>query len=102
MTLILSNEEVEQVLHMADLVPVLEDAFIELAEGRGADRIRTDIITPSSGHKDGLYALKSMDGVIPKFGIGAVRINSDILTFPETGSGMRRVKVPAIPGGTRP
>lgn len=100
MTLILSNDDVERVLDMAELVPVLEEAFLELAEGRGADRIRTDIVTPSSWGDDGLYALKSMDGVIPKLGVGAVRINSDILTFPETAGGMRRVKVPAAPGGT--
>jgi ornithine cyclodeaminase/alanine dehydrogenase-like protein (mu-crystallin family) len=39
-----------------------------------------------------------MDGVIPKFGIGAIRINSDILTFPQSGGEMRRVKKPAAPG----
>ena len=39
-----------------------------------------------------------MDGVIPKFGIGAIRINSDILTFPTSGNEMRRVKKPAAPG----
>ena len=58
-------------------------------------------MTPSSWNDSGLYALKSMDGVIPKFEIAAVRINSDVLTFPETQSGMRRVKVSALPGGRR-
>lgn len=99
MTLILNNDEIEQLLTMDELVPALEDAYVELVEGRGGNRRRSDIITPTTGHKDGLYALKSMDGVIPKFGIGAVRINSDILTFPESGGRMRRVKYPAAPGG---
>lgn len=98
MTLILSNEDVEQLLTMEELIPVLADAFVELGEGRGGDRVRTDIVSPTSWSDDGLYALKSMDGVIPKLGIGAVRINSDILTFPQTGTGMRRVKIPAAPG----
>jgi ornithine cyclodeaminase/alanine dehydrogenase-like protein (mu-crystallin family) len=40
-----------------------------------------------------------MDGVIPKLGIGAVRIDSDIVTWPRQGNNMRRVKVPAAPGG---
>jgi ornithine cyclodeaminase/alanine dehydrogenase-like protein (mu-crystallin family) len=72
---------------------------VELIEGRGANRLRSDIVTPTTQRPDGLYALKSMDGVIPKFGVGAIRINSDILTFPEDGSGlMRRVKMPAAPG----
>lgn len=98
MTLILSNEDIEQILTMEDLVPALEDAYIELVNGRGGNRVRSDIVTPTTLRDDGLYALKSMDGVIPKFGIGAVRLNSDILTFPQTGNEMRRVKVPAAPG----
>lgn len=98
MTLILSNEDIEQILTMEDLVPALEEAYIELVNGRGGNRVRSDIVTPTTLRDDGLYALKSMDGVIPKFGIGAVRINSDILTFPQTGNEMRRVKVPAAPG----
>ncbi len=98
MTLILSNEDIEQILHMEDLVPVLEESYIELVEGRGGNRLRSDIVTPTTQREDGLYALKSMDGVIPKFGIGAIRLNSDILTFPQTGNEMRRVKMPAAPG----
>ena len=98
MTLILSNEEIEELLSMDELIPVLEEAYRELAEGRGGNRLRSDIITPTTLREDGLYALKSMDGVIPKFGIGAIRINSDILTFPQSGNEMRRVKVPAAPG----
>jgi len=98
MTLILTNEDIDQILTMEDLVPVLEEAYIELVNGRGGNRVRSDIVTPTTLRDDGLYALKSMDGVIPKFGIGAVRLNSDILTFPQTGKEMRRVKVPAAPG----
>ena len=98
MTLILSNEDIEQILTMEDLVPALEEAYVELVNGRGGNRVRSDIVTPTTLRDDGLYALKSMDGVIPKFGIGAIRINSDILTFPQTGNEMRRVKVPAAPG----
>ena len=39
-----------------------------------------------------------MDGVIPKLGVGAVRINSDIVTWPKRGNNIRREKVPAAPG----
>ena len=38
-----------------------------------------------------------MDGVVPKLGVGAVRINSDIITWPKRGNNMRREKVPAAP-----
>lgn len=38
-----------------------------------------------------------MDGVVPKLGVGAIRINSDTLTFREMYGNTRRVKVPAAP-----
>ena len=98
MTLILSNEEIDDLLVMDELIPILEDAYRELAEGRGATRRRSDIVTPTSLRDDGHYALKSMDGVIPKLGVGAIRINSDIVTYPLHDDKPRRVKVPAAPG----
>jgi alanine dehydrogenase len=98
MTLIVSNEEIDKLLTMEELVPVLEEAYIELAEGRGGNRLRSDIVTPTPYSEDGIYSLKSMDGVIPKFEVGAIRLNSDILTFPRMDGKMRRVKAPAAPG----
>src|SRR5580704_10507823 len=97
MTLVLSNAEIAELVSMKDCIDSLEDAFLELAEGRGAFRRRSDICTPSDHEGGGMYALKSMDGVIPKLGVGAIRINSDILTFPELNGVLRRVKVPAAP-----
>jgi alanine dehydrogenase len=97
MTLVLSNKEIAELVSMKDCIDSLEDAFLELAEGRGAFRRRSDICTPGGDDGSGMYALKSMDGVIPKLGVGAIRINSDILTFPEINGFLRRVKVPAAP-----
>jgi ornithine cyclodeaminase/alanine dehydrogenase-like protein (mu-crystallin family) len=98
MTLILSNNDVEKLLTMRECIEVLEDVYVELSEGRGVNRVRSDCLVPS-GRGDALYSLKSMDGVIPKLGIGAVRIDSDIVTWPKQGNTMRRVKVPAAPNG---
>ena len=97
MTLILSNDDVEALLTMPDCIAVMEEAYVELAEGRGVNRTRSDCMTPTS-QPDAVYGLKSMDGVIPKLGIGAIRINSDIVTFPRVGNNLRREKVPAAPG----
>jgi ornithine cyclodeaminase/alanine dehydrogenase-like protein (mu-crystallin family) len=97
MTLILSNDDIGKLLTMPDCIDVLEVAYVELAEGRGVSRTRSDCFTPTS-RQDALYSLKSMDGVIPKFGVGAVRINSDIVTWPKKGNNIRREKVPAAPG----
>ncbi len=97
MTLILSNDDVGKLLTMPDCIAVLEESYVELAEGRGVSRTRSDCFAPTA-REDALYSLKSMDGVIPKFGVGAVRINSDIVTWPKKGNNVRREKVPAAPG----
>src|SRR5215218_5028256 len=96
MTLILSNDDVEKLLTMPECIDVLEEAYVELVEGRGVNRTRSDCITPTA-NPDAVYGLKSMDGVIPKLGIGAIRINSDIVTFPKKGNNIVRHKVPAAP-----
>jgi hypothetical protein len=98
MTLILSNQDVEKLLTMRECIEVLEEVYVELSEGRGVNRRRSDCLVPST-RNDALYSLKSMDGVIPKLGIGAVRIDSDIVTWPTQDNNMRRVKVPAAPNG---
>jgi ornithine cyclodeaminase/alanine dehydrogenase-like protein (mu-crystallin family) len=96
MTLILSNADIETVLSMPECIDVLEDAYRELAHGRGVSRTRSDSFSETA-RPDALYSLKSMDGIVPKFGVGAVRINSDIVTWPKEGGNERRVKVPAAP-----
>src|SRR5919204_6097335 len=96
MTLILSNDDVEKLLTMRDCIAVMEEAYVELAEGRGVSRTRSDCFTPTA-RTDAVYSLKSMDGVVPKLGVGAVRINSDIVTWPKRGNNVRREKVPAAP-----
>lgn len=68
---------------MRDCLDVLEDAYSELAEGRGLSRRRSDSFARTS-RNDALYSLKSLHGIVPKFGVGAVRINSDIVTWPRT------------------
>ena len=89
MTLILSNDDVETLLTMRECIAVMEEAYAELAEGRGVSRTRSDCFTPTT-RGDALYSLKSMDGVAPSLGVGAVRINSDIITWPKRGNAMRR------------
>ena len=98
MTLILNNQNVRDLLTMNDVIEVLEFAYRELAEGRGALRRRSDTIVSSDTAPDAIYSLKSMDGIAPSLGVSAIRINSDIITHPKVGENIRRVKVPAAPG----
>src|SRR6202035_466149 len=97
MTLILSNADIDAVLSMKDCIDVLEDAYRELAHGRGVSRTRSDCFSETT-RPDALYSLKSMDGIVPKLGVGAVRINSDIVTWPKRGNNVRREKIPAAAG----
>jgi ornithine cyclodeaminase/alanine dehydrogenase-like protein (mu-crystallin family) len=96
-TLILSNADVENLLPMRECIESFEAAYVALAEGRALTRTRSDCIVPT-GRDDALYSLKSMDGVIPELGVGAVRIDSDLVTWPKQGDNIRRVKVPAANG----
>ncbi len=97
MTLILSNVDVEALLTMPECIDALEVAYRELAEGRCISRTRSDSLTPTA-RKDAVYSLKSMDGVLPLWGVGAVRINSDVITWPVRDGAARREKVPAANG----
>jgi ornithine cyclodeaminase/alanine dehydrogenase-like protein (mu-crystallin family) len=96
MTLLLSNDDVEAALGMADCLEAMDIAYRDLGLLQGADGHRSEILTPTV-RDDALYALLTMNGVIPRFGISAVRINSDILTWPASDAGLRRVKVAAAP-----
>ena len=96
MTLILSNNDVNKVLNMPDCLAILEDAYRGLHAGTAITRRRSDCITPTE-REDAVYGFKTMDGVIPSQGVSAVRLNSDIVTWPTVEGTMRRVKVPAAP-----
>ncbi len=96
--LLLSNDDVAAALDIQDCLATMEDAYRALGQNRGASGVRSEILAPSA-RADGLYSLLTMAGVAPELGVGAVRINSDILTWPQTAQGLKRVKVPAAPGG---
>ena len=97
MTLILNNDEIASMTSMDSVLAGLEEAYSELAAGRGVTRRRSDTLVPAP-QQGSLYSLKSMDGIAPHLGVGAVRINSDILTWPRITGQRRRVKVPMAPG----
>lgn len=97
MTLLLSNEDVETALTMPDCLAAIEEACRDMGSNDAGTGVRSEILAPTQ-RTHALYSLLTMSGVIPRYGIGAVRINSDLLTWPETADGVRRVKVPGAPG----
>ncbi len=95
--LILSNEEIEQLLSMPDCLAVLEEMYRDRAEGRTLTLPRVDNLVPC-GYEGGYYAFKHMGGVWPRRRVMALRINSDVITHPLVDGKPRRVKVPRAGG----
>jgi alanine dehydrogenase len=95
MTLILSNEDIDSLLTMKPCIDALEEAYREVAAGRAVTRQRSDSLVAAGD--DQIYGFKTMDGVIPSQGYAAVRLNSDIITYPTIAGTQRRVKRPLAP-----
>jgi ornithine cyclodeaminase/alanine dehydrogenase-like protein (mu-crystallin family) len=98
MTLLLTNDDVRRVLTMRDCIDALDAAFRDYAHGRAVNRPRSHTYTDLGGGRH--YLLKTMDGSLPRLGVHALRVTSD-LTQEHTANGhRRRDKLPAAPGGT--
>ncbi len=93
MTLLLDNDDVRSVLSMRACVDALEEAFLDYANGRAVNRPRSHTYTDLGEGRH--YLLKTMDGALPRHGVHALRVTSD-LTHEHDG---RRDKIPAAPGG---
>ncbi len=96
--LILGNEDVDDLLTMPEIIAALEPAYRSIANGKAIAGARTDVISETPYDEAARYWLKSTTGITPDLEIGTIRINSDIITWPETDGKMRRVKVPLAPG----
>ena len=100
MTLLLGNDEVDRLLTMRDCLDVLETAYAELGEGIGVSRTVSQIFTRTAHSEDALYSFKSMDAVAPFADVAAIRLASEILTWPKDASGKpKKIRIGAAPGG---
>ncbi|GLZ06528.1 hypothetical protein Acsp03_39940 [Actinomadura sp. NBRC 104412] len=100
---ILSNADVEKVLTAEETIGALETAYVELTEGRAANRPRNHTYFPveDADHPGFRFRFKSQEGGNAASGVWALRITSDMAgveTLP-TGEKRRRL-IPAAPGGT--
>src|SRR5579885_3368299 len=89
MTLVLSNDEIADLLAMPECLARLEDTYRDVGERRAINRLRSE-----------LYVFKSMDGLLPRYGVAALRLNSDVIRWEAGPSGIRKDKQPVGPGGT--
>ncbi len=82
--LFIHNNMVEQVLSMKDCIAVQELAFKALETGDAIHRPRIDMYMPTD-RTDGYYRWGTMEGWYDE--IFAIRMKSDIITWPQTGNG---------------
>lgn len=103
MTLLLTNEDVEQVLTMADAIDVLERLYVDLGSGSAVYRGRTDLFTPTvaeiGADVPAAHQFKTLDGAIPRLQAASIRVTSDVVAFPVVDGNRRRTKIPAASGG---
>src|SRR3989337_2164559 len=88
--LILSNEDIENLLPVGACLDVLEEAYRDLGNGLAATVPRYDVFSPTKPNE--FYEYKTMSGVLPGRGIAALRLNSSVVKWDEKGGGVRKDK----------
>ena len=82
--LMISNAVVEQVLSMRECIQAQEAAFARLLTGEAIFRPRIDMYVPCD-REDGYYRWGSVEGASD--GVLAVRLKSDVVTWPRSPDG---------------
>jgi alanine dehydrogenase len=95
--LFIHNEDVEQLLSMSECIDAQERAFRQIPDGGAIHRPRLDMYVPCE-REDGYYRWGTMEGA--NDGIFAIRMKSDIITWPKTETGMWRENKYCVQPGT--
>ena len=95
--LFIHNDVVEQILAMDECIDALEAAFRQLATGGAIHRPRLDMYVPCA-REDGYFRWGTMEGA--NDGIFAIRMKSDIVTWPRDGAGNWRESKYCVQPGT--
>ncbi len=99
MTLLLSNEEIDRILTMEMALDCVERSQRSLEAREAVNSPRVDTLAPTTaGEASGVYSLKAMSGLWPDEGMAALRINSDVLVWPEVRGNIRRDRLPSADG----
>ena len=97
MTLILNNAEITSLLPMDACLARLDATYRDMGRGQAGNRPRSDIYGPV--HDNGRYIFKTMDGMLPRFEVAAIRLNSDVIRWQHGPHGLRKDKQPTAGGG---
>ena len=88
MTLILSNDDVEEALNVKDCLTVMEESYREQAASRAVNRPTCHSYLPHA-LPNSTYSFKSVDGGIGKYEVLALRITSDVVQEQEVHGTVR-------------
>ncbi len=83
--LLLSNDEIRQLLTMDECIGALETGYKDLLKGDAVFRPRIDVYAPSE-RPDGYYRWGTMEGVCRSIGVFAIRMKSDIVYWTKEGT----------------
>src|SRR5881409_1277892 len=81
---------------MRDAIEALETAFVDYARGEAVNRPRSHTYTDLGDGRH--YLLKTMDGSLPRLGVHALRVTTDLTHERSANGHRRRDKLPAAPG----
>lgn len=95
--LLLSNDNVQQVLQMSDCLAVLRRFFEEDASKRVLTRPRTESWLPHE-RPEAFYQCKTMEGGVPYLGKYAIRIDSNVTEEKRSGETSRIQHLPLVNG----
>jgi len=95
---VLTQEDTEALLDMESCLEALEPVYVDLAAGAAGSIPRADLVVGHGQRSDAVHGLKTMSGSVPRYQIAAVRVNSDVVHWPEQHGQRRRVKLPLADG----
>ncbi len=95
--LLITNEDVEQIINMPECVATLEEAYRDFGNQDAVEIPHHDAIVDNE-RPEAVHAFKTMSGSWPRAGVTALRLNSDIVSWPEVNGTPRRVKLPVSEG----
>jgi alanine dehydrogenase len=96
--LLLTNDEVQQVLSVGTCIAVLRGLFAEASAGRVLSRPRTECWLPRD-EPPAFYECKTMEGGVPYLGRHVVRIDSNVSEEQAQGTATRVEHQPLVQGG---
>lgn len=96
--LVLTSDETARLLDMPLVLEALEPAYKDMGLNQAGHIPRADLLVPCTD-RGTFHGLKTMSGSVPRYKVAAIRLNSDIVHWPDDGRGPRRVKIPAAGPG---